>query len=60
MAREYCGMCGGVRNMIVTTGEHKRTDADGKVVTVLTTVYHCESCARFIRSEETVRGGKTK
>jgi len=58
MTREYCGMCGGERNMIVTAGEHTRIGADGKEQKVTTTVYHCEACARFIRSEDSVQGGQ--
>jgi C4-type Zn-finger protein len=60
MPREYCPVCGQVRNMSVTVGEHTRTDAEGKKQKVLTTVYHCEACWRFIRSEESVQGGQGK
>jgi hypothetical protein len=57
MAREYCALCGGVRNMVVTVGKQTRTGPDGKKQKVLVKVYHCEACARFIRSEESVQEG---
>ena len=55
MAREFCPGCGVVRNMAATVTERTRTGADGKREKVVATTYHCETCGRFVRSEESRR-----
>lgn len=58
MPREYCPACGAVRNLSVTTAERTVTDEDDKEQNVLTRTYHCESCGRFVRSEDAATGGR--
>ena len=58
MARGFCANCGAVRNLAATVAERTRTDAKGKEEKVVATTYHCETCGRFVRSEDSVPGGK--
>ncbi len=57
MPREYCAACGAVRNLSVTTAERKQTDEEGRERKVVTRTYHCETCGRFVRSEDSIAGG---
>ena len=58
MARAFCASCGAVRNLATTVSERTHTDAKGKEEKVVTTTYHCETCGRFVRSDDSVTGGR--
>lgn len=54
MAREMCPACREPRNLRVTVSEMTEKGPQGKTRRVRTLTYHCETCNRFVRSEDQV------
>jgi len=56
MPMEFCAGCRALRNMEVAESRREEVDDDGARRTVVTRIYHCETCRRFVRSEEAAEG----
>jgi len=52
MPSEYCPLCRIAANMNVTVIPRAIAGKDGKMKTITTKTYHCESCGAFVRSIE--------
>jgi hypothetical protein len=52
MAREWCPGCREIRNMRVSVSERTEKGREGKPKRIRTLLFHCETCYRFVRSEE--------
>jgi hypothetical protein len=50
MPSEFCPLCRTAANMIVSATQRTIVSKDGKMKTITTKAYHCESCASFVRS----------
>jgi hypothetical protein len=57
MASERCPSCRQMRNLRVTTSIRTVRAADGRKKRLRTVSYHCETCNRFVRSEEMEEAG---
>ena len=51
MPSEYCPLCRIAANMNVTVMPRAIAGKDGKMKTITTKTYHCESCGSFVRNE---------
>ncbi len=50
MPSEFCPLCRSATNMSVTVTLRTIAVKDGKMKTMTTKTYHCESCGFFVRS----------
>jgi hypothetical protein len=50
MPREYCSLCRTVVNLSETVTPRTLVGKDGKIKTIITRTYHCDSCGSFVRS----------
>ena len=60
MTMELCPTCRAPRNVSVTISRRTVVKPDGTTVEVETRTYHCESCHRFIRSEDVRKAADTE
>ncbi|HJZ66992.1 MAG TPA: hypothetical protein VKF81_02520 [Blastocatellia bacterium] len=54
MPAELCPKCLSVQNMRVETSTRETPDSEGKNKKIKTSIYHCELCNSFVRSEDQV------
>ncbi len=52
MDQDLCPQCGDLRDMNISSHYILNRGEDGTLKTTLTKVYHCETCAAFVRCEE--------
>ena len=52
MATELCPSCRTIRSMKMAFSTRRVRAPDGRVKTIQTASFHCESCGQFVRSEE--------
>ncbi len=50
MPSEFCPHCRTASNIKITVTPRAIADKDGKMKTIITNAYHCESCGSFVRS----------
>lgn len=49
---EYCPHCRAITNLSASITLRTNPGPDGKMETLISRIYHCESCRSFIRSED--------
>lgn len=52
MACEMCPSCREIRNMRISISERAEKGGEEKTKRIQTLTFHCETCNRFVRSEE--------
>ena len=50
MPGEFCPLCRTAANMNVSSTPRTIASKDGKMKTITTRTFHCESCGSFVRS----------
>ncbi|MCK9420677.1 MAG: hypothetical protein M0R70_15035 [Nitrospirae bacterium] len=50
MPIEFCHLCRTAANMVVSSTPRTIASKAGKMKTIITKTYHCESCGSFVRS----------